>query len=113
MILTSFPSLIIRHEKKMRNNSQETGNFRSVQKNRRPGSGVIFLLPKLRRLPNYLFLLFVLLDLFFCQGKYLSLTSHFITCQVLVIGGDLIDQLSVYDLYDAVSRCFNDLMVTG
>lgn len=45
--------------------------------------------------------------------KYLSLTSHFIALQVLVVGGDFINQLSVYNLHNTICRRLHNLMVTG
>ena len=42
-----------------------------------------------------------------------SLSRHLIALKVLVVGSDLIDQLAVYDLHDAVCGGLYDLMVTG
>ena len=51
---------------------------------------------------------------FFAVGhrEYLTLSCHLIAGQILIVGGDLINQLSIHNLHNAVCRGLYDLMVT-
>ena len=56
----------------------------------------------------------VIFLVFGCLGYvYLAFHRHLIAGQVLVISRDLIDQVAVHQLHDAVRGRLNDLMVTG
>ena len=47
-------------------------------------------------------------------GVYLTFSGHFITFQIFVIGGYLVDNAAVgQELYNTVCRCLYDLMVSG
>ena len=50
--------------------------------------------------------------LFLVSSEHSSLSGHFITCQILVIGSDLVDQSTIRkDLHDPVGSGLHKLMV--
>ena len=58
-----------------------------------------------------LYLIVFLVTFSYSEGK--SLTCHFIAFQILIVGSDLIDQLTINDLHDTVGSGLYDLVVTG
>ena len=86
--------------------SRNSGALRSA-----PGSALRQLLYYCFLTIAFLILVIVLLALRQREGK--SLSRHLVACQILVVGGDLIDQLAVDDFHDPVRRRLHHLMVTG
>ena len=81
----------------------QAGPSLMAQEKQMPASLVFLLGP--------LYLIVFLVTFSYSEGK--SLTCHFITFQIFIVGSDLIDQLAVDDLHNTVGSGLYDLVVTG
>lgn len=53
-------------------------------------------------------------SIFFVNLEDVTFLRHFVACQIFVIGGDLVNQLTVRkDFHDTVGGCLHELMVMG
>ena len=54
----------------------------------------------------------VILSVFFINLEDVTFLRHFVACQLFVIGGDLVNQLTVRkDFHDTVGGCLYELMI--